>query len=313
MRTAESSTRVDTQRAVPTPRATARPQAGEPGAAAGPPEPVSIERLGLGCIRPSARQPRRALRESEIERLAESIRQVGVLEPLCVRILSPGAYEIIAGERRWRASRQAGLTHVPCQVYDVTEDQAFVLALVENIQRQALSPLEEALAYQQMLDRGIARNRASIARLTKVTRQRITQRMKLLELDPTTQRKLEEHPDVLTEYHGRLLWEVRDVTVRHRLADECIANGWSGHRLQAAAEQRRRDAERERDMDGSRSLRTYSVARPGIAIRLNFMRADVADILETLRWLVRHVESLQQTQATDVPAGSSPTESVKTF
>jgi ParB family chromosome partitioning protein len=238
--------------------------------------------IDLVQLQPSPSQPRRIRSLSDIAFLADSIRQVGILEPLCVRPLQDDCYEIIAGERRWRAARLAGLERVPCRVYEVTEDQAFVLALAENIQREALSPLEEAMAYQQMLDRGIARNRAAIARMLGVTRPRITQKMKLLELDSVTQQKLEQHSDVLTEKHGRLLWEIKCLPDRLALVEDAISGHWSAARLEIAV----RKSLEKRDIDewgaiGTSVPRVYRVSCPGLHVTLNLRQADLHRALET--------------------------------
>ena len=150
---------------------------------------IPVVELPVGVLKPSPHQPRRHPSRCGLEELAQSIASLGVLEPLCVRPLDPPQHEIIAGERRWRAAMLAKMPSVPCRVFRVNENEAFVMALAENLQRRDLSPLEEAQGYQEMLRRGIARNRAAIARLLGVTRPRITQRMKLLELDASVVRK----------------------------------------------------------------------------------------------------------------------------
>ena len=184
--------------------------------------------LPLSQLHPSPYQPRLTHSQTSIEELAISLREVGLLEPVCVRPLQEHIYQIIAGERRWRAARLAGFTHILCRLLHVSEDTAFVMAVAENLQRRSLSPVEEALAYQEMLERGIAKNRTAIARLLGVSRPRITQRMRLLELDEGTQRRMQEHRSILTEYHGRLLWEVKALADRHRIADEAVERRWSG-------------------------------------------------------------------------------------
>ena len=254
---------------------------------------VPTVELDLDSLHPSPFQPRRHPSLPHLEALAASIRQLGLLEPLCVRPLSAGSYQIIAGESRWRAARLADLSRVPCRLYHVSEDQAFLMALAENLQRHALSPLEEALSYQQMLDRGIAKNRAAIARLLGVSRPRITQRMKLLDLDPVTQQLLEDHPALLTELHGRLLWEVKSLADRHALAHDAIARRWSGARLRAAVE----EYLRESDVAAWRGLplglpRAYHLSYPGFRLSINFRCADHARVLASLRRLVEHWESL---------------------
>ena len=268
--------------------------------------------LGPGCLiqidtallRPNSFQLRRAYSQARLEELAVSIRQVGLLEPICVRPLQYPLFQIIAGERRWRAAKLVQISPLPCRAFDVTEDQAFAMALAENLQRCDLSPLEEALAYQEMLDRSIAKNRAAIARLLGVSRPRITQRMKLLELDPITQHMMAEHKDIMTEYHGRLLWKVSDLPTRRRLADEVIEGRWSGRRLRAEIEEWLKEQEIGRWTSGDRSLpRCYAVSYPGFSLSVNFERADLHHVRETLRRLYERVSSLLATQGEESASG----------
>jgi len=245
--------------------------------------PIPTVELDLESIQPSPFQPRRRAAQTHIEALADSIRQVGLIEPICVRPLPSGEYQIIAGECRWRAAKLAGLAGISCRVHELTEDQAFVLALVENLQREDLSPLEEALSYQQMLDRGIARSRAAIARLVGVTRMRITQRMRLLELDPVTQEKLDNHPKVLTEYHGRLLWQVKDLPVRHRLASEAVEGRWSGSRLRVRVDEWLKSAEAEARLSGGTTTPcSYTISLPGFRLHVDLNRANLHHVRDAL-------------------------------
>jgi len=254
--------------------------------------PVPTLELELDSIQPSPFQPRRRAAQTHIEALADSIRQLGLIEPICVRPLPDSTYQIIAGECRWRAAKLAGLRSIPCRVHELTEDQAFVLALVENLQREDLSPLEEAMSYQQMLDRGIVRNRAGIARLVGVSRARITQRMKLLDLDPATQQLMDEHRNLLTERHGRILWEVKDLTTRQALAEEAVARRWSGAQLRAVVDQYQRTAEIERwQQEGSTEPRSYSVSYTGFRMTLDLRRADVRLVCEILTRLLQRLAS----------------------
>jgi len=248
-------------------------------------------------LRPNARHPRRRYSDSDIALLAESLQQHGLLMPLWVRPFQDDCYEIIAGERRWRAAQVAGIAILSCRVFPVTEDQAFVLSLIENLERADLTPLEEAQAYQEMLDRGIARNRADIARQVGVTRSRITQRMKLLELDAGTQRKLREHPDLLTEYHGRLLWQVKDLPSRHRLADEAIEGRWSGGRLRMEIEEWLREREIDKWLSGDRSVpRAHTISLPGFRISISFERADLCQVQDALARLQARLHELMTVQ-----------------
>ena len=106
--------------------------------------------LKIGEIEPNREQPRKRFEEEALTQLAESIRTHGVIQPLLVRPLAGGGYQLVAGERRWRAARMAGLTEVPVVVKDLSEQETMEIALIENLQREDLNPIEEALGYQEL-------------------------------------------------------------------------------------------------------------------------------------------------------------------
>src|SRR5581483_9788308 len=126
-------------------------------ASTGPSAPVDgdgsyYEEIAIGAITPNPRQPRQNFDEGALDELALSIREVGLLQPVVVRRVMPGRYELIMGERRWRACQQAGLDHIPAIVRGTPDDDLLREALMENLHREQLNPLEEAAAYQQLLD-----------------------------------------------------------------------------------------------------------------------------------------------------------------
>src|SRR5215467_12121932 len=111
-----------------------------------------FEEVAIGAITPNPRQPRHSFDEDTLEELALSIREVGLLQPVVVRRVMPGRYELIMGERRWRACQRAGLEHIPAIVRGTTDDEMLREALMENLHREQLNPLDEGAAYQQLLD-----------------------------------------------------------------------------------------------------------------------------------------------------------------
>ena len=115
-------------------------------------EGTYLEEVAIGAITPNPRQPRESFDEDALEELALSIQEVGLLQPVVVRRVMPGRYELIMGERRWRACQRAGLEHIPAIVRGTTDDDLLREALMENLHREQLNPLEEAAAYQQLLD-----------------------------------------------------------------------------------------------------------------------------------------------------------------
>lgn len=112
----------------------------------------SVNKLRIMEIEPNHNQPRRDFDEKALSELAESIEQHGVLQPLVVRPLASGSYQLVAGERRWRAARIAGLTEVPVVIKELTDEEVIEIAMIENLQREDLNPLEEALGYRYMMD-----------------------------------------------------------------------------------------------------------------------------------------------------------------
>ena len=137
--------------------------------------------LKISEIEPNRSQPRRNFDEKALAELADSISQHGVLQPLLVRPLLSGGYQIVAGERRWRASRMAGLTEVPVVIRELTDSQTMQLALIENLQREDLSPVEEANGYKQLID-SYALTQEDVARAVGKSRPAVANALRLLNL-----------------------------------------------------------------------------------------------------------------------------------
>lgn len=158
---------------------------------------IPIEYLERGRF-----QPRRDMNPEALEELAQSIRAQGVMQPIVVRPLAKNRYEIIAGERRWRASQQAGLEKVPCVIRDVPDDAAIAMALIENIQREDLNPIEEAMALQRLQDE-FELTHQQVAEAVGKSRTTITNLLRLMGLSPEVKTLL-EHGD-LEMGHARAL------------------------------------------------------------------------------------------------------------
>lgn len=150
-----------------------------PEAATPPPAPDRTVRVDL--ILPNPRNPRRSFSDAELDDLAASLKQHGVMQPVVVRPTRPSGYEIIAGERRWRAAQRAGLESVPVIVRDVDDRTALELAIVENVQRSDLNPVEEALGYQQLIDEH-AYAQAELAQIIGKSRSHVANTLRLLKL-----------------------------------------------------------------------------------------------------------------------------------
>jgi len=163
-------------------------------------------KLKLSEIEPNREQPRKIFDEEALAELADSIRQYGVLQPLLVQ-KKDGYYEIIAGERRWRAAKQAGLKEVPVVIKDYTAQEIMEISLIENIQRENLNPIEEAQAYQMLLQEFNLRQEDVAKRVSK-SRSAITNTMRLLKLDPRVQDLLVAQ--AISSGHARALLALED-------------------------------------------------------------------------------------------------------
>jgi len=224
---------------IPTaPASVARADAGEHGTGArapgGPPaigggdmrgaEDTYLEEVAIGAITPNPRQPRQSFDEDTLEELALSIQEVGLLQPVVVRRVMPGRYELIMGERRWRACQRAGLDHIPAIVRGTTDDDLLREALMENLHREQLNPLEEAAAYQQLLD-DFGATHDELAHKVGRSRPHISNTIRLLHLPPGVQRRVAA--GVLSAGHARALLALDDPDAQDRLAHRIVAEGLS--------------------------------------------------------------------------------------
>jgi ParB family transcriptional regulator, chromosome partitioning protein len=182
-------------------------------------------------IRPNPQQPREHFDEEALAALADSIREVGLLQPVLVRAADGGGYELIAGERRWRAARRVGLQTIPAMVR-VADDAAMLQhAIVENIQREELNPLEEAAAYQQLIEDFSLTHDDVAARVGK-SRATITNTLRLLQLPPSIQRCLKD--GTIRMGHARALLSTPDRAFQELLAKRVIAEDLSVRQVEEA-------------------------------------------------------------------------------
>ncbi len=195
-----------------------------PGAEAADRAGAYYDEVPAGAITPNPRQPRQVFDEDTLEELADSIRAVGLLQPVVVRAIMPGHYEIVMGERRWRACQRAGLAHVPAIVRHTTDDDLLRDALIENLHREQLNPLEEAAAYQQLLD-DFGATHEELARRVGRSRPHISNTLRLLQLPPDVQRRVAAA--VLSAGHARALLAVQDAAAQEQLARRIVAEGLS--------------------------------------------------------------------------------------
>ena len=184
---------------------------------------LKFEELPTTAIRPNSRQPRRSFPEAGIKELAASIREVGILQPLVVRSTSDG-FELIAGERRLRAAKEAGLDRVPVLIRQAGENESMELALVENLQREDLNPLETAAAYQALME-GFGLSKEQLANRLGKSRAAVTNTLRLAQLPERIRALLEEGK--LTEGHARALLgletEEQMVDLAQRIQEERLS------------------------------------------------------------------------------------------
>jgi len=183
-----------------------------------------LEEVPVEAITPNPRQPRQAFDQDSIAELAASITAVGLLQPVVVRKVSPGRYELIMGERRWRASQLAGVDIIPAIVRETSDDDLLRNALIENLHREQLNPLEEAAAYQQLLD-DFAATHEELARRVGRSRPHISNTIRLLNLPPAVQKRVAA--GVLSAGHARALLGVDDPAAQEQLAHRIVAEGLS--------------------------------------------------------------------------------------
>lgn len=180
--------------------------------------------LPISTITPNPRQPRQVFEEEAMAELVHSVREIGLLQPIVVRRLADDQYELIMGERRWRASTAAGLETIPAIVRETSDDDMLRDALLENLHRSQLNPLEEAAAYQQLLDDFGCTHEELSTRIGR-SRPQISNTLRLLKLSPAVQRRV--GAGVLSAGHARALLGVPDPAVQDRLAARVVAEGIS--------------------------------------------------------------------------------------
>jgi ParB family transcriptional regulator, chromosome partitioning protein len=191
-----------------------------------------LRELAVDLIAPNPNQPRRSFDEAALQGLADSIAANGVLQPVLVRPLAGGTYELVAGERRWRAARLAGLERVPALVRERDDAATLELALVENMAREDLNPIEEARACAALVEE-LSLTREEVGRRVGRSRVAVSNLLRLLDLPDEALALLEEGS--LTEGHGRALLLADDHAARRRLARSAVDEGWSVRTLESRA------------------------------------------------------------------------------
>lgn len=231
-----------------------------------------LRRLPVEMIAPNPRQPRRLFDEDALVGLSESVKERGVLQPVLVRPCPGGSYELIAGERRWRAAQLAGLDVVPAIVAPHEDRESLEIALIENMAREDLNPIEEARACSLLVDE-LGLTREEVGRRVNRSRVAVSNLLRLLDLPDEVLDLLIE--GALTEGHGRALLTAPDHGDRRRLARLAVAEDWTVRETEARARETNRPAEAT-----SKSVRELHPDQEEAASRLGdaFLRAFGADV-----------------------------------
>ena len=189
--------------------------------------------IDINSIRPNSEQPRKAFDEEKILALSESIKQYGIIQPLVLNKIDDN-YIIVAGERRWRAAKKAGITEVPAVIMNLSDKEILEISLIENIQRQDLNPIEEAIAYKKLMEEFSLTQEELSTRIGK-SRTAITNTMRLMNLDSRVQEYIID--GVLSEGHGRALLGIVDKELQYKMAQKVIDEKLSVRQLEAIVKQ----------------------------------------------------------------------------
>jgi ParB family transcriptional regulator, chromosome partitioning protein len=258
---------------------------------------ASLAEVGIDQIQPGQYQPRRNIRDEGLQELAASIKAQGVMQPIVLRRRPGGGYEIIAGERRWRAARLAGLSQIPAVVKDVSDERAVAMALIENIQREDLNPLEEALALQRLQEE-FHLTQQQVADAVGKSRVAVTNLLRLINLSPPVRAMLAEGE--LEMGHARALLSLAPLD-QEEAARLVVARGLSVRQTEALVRKRLQPpvfvpmvAARVKDPDTARLERELS-DRIGAPVSITFDGKSAGTLLirygsvEELEGILKHL------------------------
>ncbi|HEY5395573.1 MAG TPA: ParB/RepB/Spo0J family partition protein [Trebonia sp.] len=228
-----------------------------------------FEEVPINAITPNPRQPRLTFDEDALEELAASIAEVGLLQPVVVRKLGPGRYELVMGERRMRASQRAGLEYIPAIVRETSDNDMLRDALIENLHRAQLDPLEEAAAYKQLLDDFGATHEQLAQRIGR-SRPHISNTLRLLNLPPAVQKRVAA--GVISAGHARALLGLDSPLAQERLAQRIVSEGLSVRTVEEIVTLNEDQSEK--------AARRPATAKP-VAPALRHLSDRLSDLFET--------------------------------
>lgn len=233
---------------------------------------VRFAEIPVADIHPNRKQPRTVFDEDDMAELVHSVREIGVLQPIVVRTSTEKGgepYELVMGERRWRAVQAAGLATIPAIVRDTTDDDLLRDALLENLHRSQLNPLEEAAAYQQLLE-DFGTTHEQLADRIGRSRPQVSNTLRLLKLPPLVQRRVAAN--VLSAGHARALLSLPDAAAMERLAQRIVAEGMSVRATEEAVTLHREPSTQPKN----------NIPRPGARHeRLDYLASSLSDRLDT--------------------------------
>jgi ParB family chromosome partitioning protein len=233
---------------------------------------VRFAEIPVSDIHPNRKQPRSVFDEDDMAELVHSVREIGVLQPIVVRTSTEEGgepYELVMGERRWRAVQAAGLETVPAIIRDTTDDDLLRDALLENLHRSQLNPLEEAAAYQQLLE-DFGTTHEQLADKIGRSRPQVSNTLRLLKLPPLVQRRVAA--SVISAGHARALLALPDAAAMERLAQKIVAEGMSVRATEEAVTLYQNPASNPKN----------NIPRPGARHeRLDYLASSLSDRLDT--------------------------------
>lgn len=224
-----------------------------------------LERLDINSIKPNENQPRKIFDPEKIQDLAASIKEHGVIQPIVVRKVKTG-YEIVAGERRWRAAREAGLSDVPCIVRELTDEQNMLFAIIENMQREDLNPIEEAEGLDRMI-KNFGLTQAEVSKSVGKSRPYITNSLRLLKLPEQVKEMMSDK--VITAGHARALLNIGDEGKQVEIAKKIVKDGLSVRNIEELAKEKKK------------SKRGRPAARTGKSPDVQFIERELKEIMGT--------------------------------
>ena len=258
----------------------ARPSGLGRGLSALIPTDVTVDRgssfieVAVDHVEPNRLQPRKHFDEESLASLTASVRELGVLQPILVRLTEGDRYELIAGERRWRAAKRAGLVSVPAIVKTTTDTHSLEQALVENLHRQDLNPLEEAAGYQQLIEEFQLTHDELANRMGK-SRAAITNTLRLFQLPPSVQRMVADGQ--LAAGHARALLGTPDRTFQEALAKRAVAEAMSVRAVEEAVRARTEQQSDEESAEPGESAQPTKRLRPPGFRELEELLAELLD------------------------------------